>query len=91
MREHIADEINTLNANIEIVANFLTIDDIPYLTAKNAEKLLNVFTNIKKMFEDENESDLKKNAILEKLPLLYLQINSIRMQIKSLNEKVNTH
>jgi hypothetical protein len=77
----INDEIKTLNTNIKIVKNLLSIKNIPYLAAKNAEKLLDVFTNIKKMFEDESESDLKKNAILEKLPLLYLQISRIKKQI----------
>ena len=77
------DEIETLNENINIVANLLKSVEIPFLAAKNAEELLEMLIRIKEMFENEEVELEKKVAILEKLPLLYLQINFIKQQIKS--------
>jgi hypothetical protein len=77
------DEIETLNENIEIVASLLKDQNIPFLAARNAEELLEMLIKIKTMFENEEVELEKKVAILEKLPLLYLQINFIKQQIKS--------
>ena len=77
------DEIETLNENIEIVASLLKDKNIPFLAAKNAQELLTMFVQIKNLFKDKNEKIEKKMTILEKLPLLYLQISFIRNQIKS--------
>ena len=86
----IGDEIETLEENIEIVATFLK-DNIPFLVNKNAEKLLTMLIQIKNLFKDGNEKIEKKMAIIQKLPILYLQINFIKLQIKSKvkNEKSN--
>ena len=78
----ISDEIETLNENIEIVASLLKDVNIPFLAATNAEKLLTMFIRIRDLFEDENEKIEKKVAIIQKLPLLYLQIAYIKNQIK---------
>jgi hypothetical protein len=79
----IDDEIETLNDNIEIVASLIKDVNIPFLSATNAEKLLAMFIQIRDLFEDENEKIEKKVAIIQKLPLLYLQISFIKEQIKS--------
>lgn len=79
----IKDEIETLEENIEIVASLLKDENIPFLAARNAEELLEMLIKIKTMFENEEVELEKKVAILEKLPLLYLQINFIKQQIKS--------
>lgn len=76
------DEIETLNENIEIVASLLKDENIPFLVGKNAEELLTMLIQIKNIFKDKNEKIEKKVAILEKLPLLYLQISFIKQQIK---------
>ena len=77
------DEIETLNENIEIVASLLKDKNIPFLAAKNAQELLTMFVQIKNLFKDKNKKIEKKVAIIQKLPLLYLQINFIKQQIKS--------
>ncbi len=77
------DEIETLEENIEIVASLLKDENIPFLVGKNAEELLTMLIQIKNIFKDKNEKIEKKVAILEKLPLLYLQISFIKQQIKS--------
>lgn len=77
------DEIETLNENIEIVASLLKDEIIPFLAARNAQELITMFVQIKNLFKDKNEKIEKKMTILEKLPLLYLQIPFIRDQIKS--------
>lgn len=79
----IKDEIQTLNENIEIVASLLKDMNIPFLAHKNGEELLAMFIQIKNLFKDKNEKIEKKVVILEKLPLLYLQVSFIRDQIKS--------
>lgn len=79
----ISDEIETLNENINIVANLLKSVGIPFLAAKNAEELLSMFIKIRELFKNENERIEKKMAIIQKLPLLYLQISLIKEQIKS--------
>ncbi len=79
----ISDEIETLNENIEIVASLLKDVNITFLAATNAEKLLTMFVQIKNLFKDKNEKIEKKVAIIQKLPLLYLQIAYIKNQIKS--------
>ena len=86
MKEYISDEIETLNDNIKIVASLLKDVNIPFLAATNAEKLLTMFIQIRDLFKDEEVQLEKKNMILEKLPLLYLQITYIKNQI---NENVN--
>ena len=81
----IKDEIETLEENIEIVGSLLKDENIPFLVGKNAEELLTMLIQIKNLFKfkDENEKIEKKVAIIQKLPLLYLQINFIKQQIKS--------
>ena len=79
----IKDEIQTLNENIEIVASLLKDMNIPFLAARNAQELLTMFVQIKNLFIDKKVDLEKKVVILEKLPLLYLQISFIRDQIKS--------
>ncbi len=79
----IKDEIETLEENIEIVASLLKDKNIPFLAAKNAQELLTMFVQIKNLFKNGNEKIEKKVAIIQKLPLLYLQINFIKQQIKS--------
>ena len=79
----IKDEIQTLNENIEIVASLLKDMNIPFLAARNAQELLTMFVQIKNLFKDKNKKIEKKVAIIQKLPLLYLQINFIKQQIKS--------
>ncbi len=79
----IKDEIENLEENIEIVASLLKDKNIPFLAAKNAQELLTMFVQIKNLFKDKNEKIEKKVAIIQKLPLLYLQINFIKQQIKS--------
>lgn len=87
----ISDEIETLEENIEIAGSLLKDENIPFLVGKNAEELLTMLIQIKNLFKDENEKIEKKVAIIQKLPLLYLQINFIKLQIKSKveNEKSN--
>ncbi|AXX96050.1 hypothetical protein [Arcobacter ellisii] len=79
----ISDEIKTLNENIEIVASLLKDINIPFLAGKNGQELLAMFIQIRNLFKDKNEKVEKKMIILEKLPLLYLQISFIKQQIKS--------
>lgn len=79
----IKDEIQTLNENIKIVASLLKNMNIPFLAYKNGEELLAMFIQIKNLFIDKKVDLEKKVVILEKLPLLYLQISFIRDQIKS--------
>ena len=79
----IKDEIQTLNENIEIVASLLKDMNIPFLTARNAQELLTMFVQIKNLFINKKVDLEKKVAIIQKLPLLYLQINFIKQQIKS--------
>ena len=77
------DEIETLNENIEIIASLLKDMNIPFLAHKNGEELLAMFVQIKNLFIDKKVGLEKKVAIIEKLPLLYLQISVIKEQIKS--------
>lgn len=77
------DEIETLNENIEIIASLLKDMNIPFLAHKNGEELLAMFIQIKNLFIDKNVGLEKKVAIIERLPLLYLQISVIKEQIKS--------
>lgn len=79
----IKDEIETLEENIEIVVSLLKDENIPFLAARNAQELLTMFVQIKNLFKDKNRKIEKKVAIIQKLPLLYLQINFIKQQIKS--------
>lgn len=79
----ISDEIETINENIEIVASLIKDVNIPFLAGKNGQELLAMFIQIKNIFKNKNEKIEKKVAIIQKLPLLYLQIAYIRKQIKS--------
>lgn len=76
VKQAINEELETLNSNMEKVANILANKNTPYAVGVNAEKLLTLFTQIKDTFEKEEELE-KINALIEKLPLLYLQIRKL--------------
>lgn len=71
----IVDEVKTLDSNIQKVANILANKKTPYFTGINAEKLLKTFVKVKNhLLNDKAKNRL---ALVEKLPLLYLQINKL--------------
>lgn len=71
----IVDEVKTLDSNMEKVANILANKKTPYFTSINAEKLLETFVKVKNhLLNDKAKNRL---ALVEKLPLLYLQINKL--------------
>mgnify|MGYP001770844967 CR=1 FL=1 len=82
MKQYIVEELETLNSNMEKVANILANKNTPYAVGVNAERLLRLFTQIKDTFEKEEKLE-KINALIEKLPLLYLQINKLQDQISN--------
>jgi hypothetical protein len=88
MKQYIVEELETLNSNMEKVANILANKNTPYAVGVNAEKLLTLFTQIKDTLEKEEELE-KINALIEKLPLLYLQINKLQDQISNNDENIN--
>lgn len=71
----IKEELQTLESNIEKVANILANKKTPYFTGVNAEKLLKTFVKMKNHLLDDKAKN--KLALVEKLPLLYLQINKL--------------
>lgn len=80
IKQAINEELETLNSNMEKVANILANKNTPYAVGVNAEKLLTLFTQIKATFEKEKELG-KINALIEKLPLLYLQIRKLKLGV----------
>lgn len=71
----IKEELETLDSNMEKVANILANKKTPYFTSINAEKLLETFVKVKDYLL--NPKAKNKLALVEKLPLLYLQINKL--------------
>ncbi len=71
----IAEELETLDSNMEKVANILANKNTPYFTGINAEKLLETFVKVKNHLLNDKANN--KLALVEKLPLLYLQINKL--------------
>lgn len=82
VKQAINEELETLNSNMEKVANILANKNTPYAVGVNAEKLLTLFTQIKDTFEKEEELE-KINALIEKLPLLYLQIRKLKLGVRN--------
>lgn len=74
----IKDEIETLDSNIQKVANILANKKTPYFAGINAEKLLITFLKVKDCLINPNTNN--KLALIEKLPLLYLQIHKLGVQ-----------
>lgn len=74
----IKDEIETLDSNIQKVANILANKKTPYFTGINAEKLLQTFLKVKDCLINPNTNN--KLSIIQRLPLLYLQINKLGVQ-----------
>ncbi|PHO13326.1 hypothetical protein CPG38_03780 [Malaciobacter marinus] len=72
----IAEELETLDSNMEKVANILANKNTPYFTGINAEKLLEIFVKVKNHLLDDKAKN--RLALVEKLPLLYLQINKLK-------------
>ncbi len=72
----IKEELQTLESSIEKVANILANKKTPYFTAINAEKLLETFVKVKNHLL--NPKAKNRLALVEKLPLLYLQINKLK-------------
>lgn len=85
VKQAINEELETLNSNMEKVANILANKNTPYSVGVNAEKLLTLFTQIKDTFEKEEELE-KINALIEKLPLLYLQIRKLKLGVRNENK-----
>ena len=73
----IVDEVKTLDSNMEKVANILANKKTPYFTGINAEKLLETFVKLKDYLLDPKAKN--RLALVEKLPLLYLQINKLKV------------
>lgn len=73
----IKEELQTLESNIEKVANILANKKTPYFTGINAEMLLETFIKVKDCLL--NPKAKNRLALVEKLPLLYLQINMLKM------------
>jgi hypothetical protein len=67
----IVDEIETLSINIQKVKEFKNPN------IKRLKKLLNTLSSIKKYLENSLNPTQKKLNIVERLPLLYLQIQKI--------------
>jgi len=72
----IAEELETLDSNMEKVANILANKKTLYFTGVNAEKLLKIFVKVKNHLL--NPKAKNRLALVEKLPLLYLQINKLK-------------
>ena len=72
----IKEELQTLESNIEKVANILANKKTPYFTSINTEKLLETFVKVKDYLLDNKAKN--RLALVEKLPLLYLQINKLK-------------
>lgn len=72
----IKEELQTLESSIEKVADILANKKTPYFTAINAEKLLETFVKVKNHLL--NPKAKNRLALVEKLPLLYLQINKLK-------------
>ena len=64
-KQAIIEELETLDSNMEKVANILANKKTPYAVGINAEKLLSI---------------LNKLSIIQRLPLLYLQIHKLGVQ-----------
>lgn len=71
----IEEELQTLESNIKKVAIILANKKTPYFTGINAEKLLETFIKVKNYLLNDKANN--KLALVEKLPLLYLQINKL--------------
>lgn len=76
-KQAIKEELETLDSNMEKVANILAHKKTPYFTSLNAEKLLETFVKVKNCLLDHNAKN--RLALVEKLPLLYLQINKLKI------------
>ncbi|GGD36180.1 hypothetical protein GCM10012288_07710 [Malaciobacter pacificus] len=67
----ILDEIETLNINIK------KVEECKKPNIKRQKDLLNTLSNIKKYLESSLNPTQKKLNMVERLPLLYLQIQKI--------------
>mgnify|MGYP005999749399 CR=1 FL=1 len=67
----IVDEIQTLNINIK------KVKECKKPNIKRQKDLLNTLSNIKRYLESSLNPTQKKLIIVERLPLLYLQIQKI--------------
>ncbi|RXK05374.1 hypothetical protein [Halarcobacter bivalviorum] len=76
-KQAIEEELETLDSNMEKVANILANKKTPYFTGINAEKLLETFVKVKDYLLDDKAKN--RLALVEKLPLLYLQINKLKI------------
>jgi translation initiation factor 2B subunit (eIF-2B alpha/beta/delta family) len=74
----INEELQTLESSIEKVANILANKKTPYFTAINAEKLLETFVKVKNHLLNDKANN--KLSIIQRLPLLYLQIHKLGVQ-----------
>lgn len=73
----IHEELETLDSNIQKVGNILANKKTPYFTGINAEKLLETFIKVRNYLL--NPKAKNRLALVEKLPLLYLQINKLKV------------
>lgn len=77
MKQHIIEELDSLEVNSRKVAALIKDGSLSTLQVMSAEKLLLLFCEIKETIKDENTPASKIDSLIERLPLLYLQIKKI--------------
>ncbi|MDQ1340944.1 MAG: hypothetical protein QG567_2102 [Campylobacterota bacterium] len=77
MKKHAQEELLVLSENIDVVADKMSAGDLSTFGMKCAEELLATLIKIKSFLEIEESDDAQVDIIIEKLPLLYIQIRKI--------------
>lgn len=75
--QYIIEELDTLKVNIQRVAVLIKSKKLSTYGYGIAEKILEMLLRVKEVLKDEKSSIGKVNLLIERLPLLYLQINKI--------------
>lgn len=71
------EELQALQENMEIVANKIANAELSTAGMATAEKILNLLTQIKMFLVNKNSEPARVGLIIEKMPLLYLQITKL--------------
>lgn len=75
--QYVLDEIVVIKSNEERVAVLIESNKLSTYGYGIAEKTLEMLFKIEEVLKDEKSSIAKINLLIERLPLLYLQINKI--------------
>lgn len=77
MKKHVEEELGVLIENKERLAQIIADSNLSEKGMQAAEELLTLLQRIENIFHNDSQNENEIDALVENMPLLYLQIRKI--------------